>query len=380
MREKGIDVTLLRQNADLFYFTGTVQDGHLVVPAYDTPRFWVWRSYERALKDSPLAELDYIKSLRGLSQFKELVHSSTLGDAKVVGLEMDVLPASLYLFYTQKVWPHAKVVDISPMVRTIRSIKDAHEICQIRQAAHKVNVVLEKVPYFLKRSRTELDLAALIEAELRRQGHCGLMRMRIWNQEMGMDQVVSGSSAAIPSWTNTPVGGVGPHPAFGMGASFKEIKENEIVSVDIGGWHNGYCCDITRPFFLGQPPKEVLEAFEVVKALMAKLESLLKPGTIAGEIYQFAIDFVDSTGMSSHFMGVGNNRVSFIGHGLGIELDEFPFISKGNDMLLEPGMVIALEPKIILRNYGVIGLEDTYIIDNDGCQRLTMGKQELVVI
>ncbi len=380
LAKAGVDAVLLRQNADLFYFTGTVQDGHLVIPAEGEPFFYVWRSYKRALKESPLASLGLVRPLQGLGHFRQIIYDSRLKDAKVVGLEMDVLPAKFYIFYRDAVWPKARLIDISPEIRALRSIKDRVEIQRIRQAALQVHSVFGKVPEFLKNSQTELDLAANIEAELRRQGHCGLMRMRIWNQEIGMGQIVSGASGTVPSWTNTPVGGLGPHPSFGMGASFKEIVNNEMVSVDLGGWHKGYCCDVTRPFFIGNAPKEVRDAFVAIKTLLAELEKRLVPGAVAGELYDYAGNFMKGIGKSKYFMGIGRDRVSFVGHGLGIELDEFPFIAKDSKMVLQAGMVVALEPKLILSPYGVVGLEDTYLIKDEGCERLTLGEQELVMV
>ncbi len=380
MQKKGLDVVLLRQNADLFYFTGTVQDAHFLIPSHGDAHYLVWRSYERALNESPLGEMGWVRPLRGLSHFVTIVQELGLDKAKNVGLEMDVLPAGLFLFYKDQLWPEANITDVSPLVRGLRSIKDGQEIENIKGAAERVYQVLEKAPQILKPGLTELDFAAQLECELRKRGHCGLLRMRIWNQEMGMDQVVSGSSASAPSWTNTPVGGRGPHPAFGMGASFKEIKEGEVVSVDIGGWYQGYCCDTTRPFFIGTPPSQVVDAFHVVKELMGGLEERLTVGAVCGEIYQYAVDFMERAGFKDNFMGIKGQQVSFVGHGLGVELDEYPFVSKGNKMVLQQGMVVALEPKVILSEYGVVGLEDTYLVTETKCQRLTLGEQRLTIL
>ena len=380
MLEEEIGLALIRQNADLFYFTGTIQDGHLVIPHTGSPCFFVWRSYKRALEESPLARLGWVQPLNGLSHFVQLVKEAGLDSQKVVGLEFDVLPAGFFRFYSQKVWPDARFKDISPLIRRIRSIKDESEIESIKAACQQAYHAIKRVPSFLEKAETELELAAMVEAELRKRGHCGLMRMRIWNQEMGMDQVVSGPNATFPSWTNTPVGGLGPHPAFGMGASSKKIGRDVLVSVDLGGWYNGYMCDTTRPFFIGSPPAEVLDVFKVVKKLMGQLEKMLTPGTKAGSVYDHALSVMEMSGYADSFMGLGAERVSFVGHGLGIELDEYPFISKGNDMVLKKGMVVALEPKIILPDYGVVGLEDTYVIGEKGATRLTLGEQELKVI
>ncbi len=378
LQRQGIDLALIRQNADLYYFTGTVQDGHLLVPAKGDPLFCVWRAYERAKVEVAHLDLCHIKSF---SEFSETV--SALGLSKgidVLGLELDSIPASLFLFYRDELWPNAHVRDLSPIIRDIRKIKSPWEVSCIQEACRQSWSALSRVPMFLEDGITELELAAKVEAEMRKRGHPGLLRMRLWNQEIGMGQIVSGNSGLMPSWTMTPVGGSGPASAFGMGAGHRKIHRGEPVSIDIGGWHCGYCCDQTRLFVLGTPSKGLEEGFRFVREVMDVLEQQLRPGVEAGVLYQMAIDMADRSGFGQIFMGRGESRVPFVGHGLGIELDEFPFISKANSMRLEPGMVIALEPKLLLEGIGVVGIEDTYLITQDGSRRLTIGPQRLQVV
>ena len=375
--KRGIDFAIIRQNADLFYFTGTVQDAHLIITKEGKAFFLVWRSFKRAKKES---DLKHIYPLKGLSSLKDTLKNLDIAPPSTIGLEMDVLPTNLFLYYTQKIWPGVKTLDISPDIRSIRKNKDPFEIEEIKKACTQAENALKKVRTFLKEGLTELELSSLIEAELRKKGHPGLLRMRIWNQEMGMGQVVSGKNGTYPSWTNTPVGGVGPAAAFGMGASFKKIKKEEIISIDIGGWSQGYCCDITRPFIIGNALKKHKEVFKIVLELMHNLEEKMVPGQIAHDLYDYAINFMERAKLNDYFMGIKESRVPFIGHGLGIELDEYPFISKGNKMELEPGMVIALEPKVILPEIGVIGLEDTFVIEDKGARALTLFPRQLTII
>ncbi len=376
LEENGIDLALIRQNADLFYFTGTVQDAHLFIPKAGEAHLYVYRSLKRAKEESPLKN---ISALKGLSQLEKIINGLGFSNIDTLGLELDVLPTGLYLKY-QSFWPKAKTKDISRLIRFLRKNKDEGEIHCIKAASKMAEESLKKVPEFLKAGMSELELSSLVEAQMRRLGHPGILRMRMWNQEIGMGQIVSGSSGAIPSWTSTPVGGKGPHPAFGMGASFKRIKKGEVVSIDIGGWAKGYCCDVTRPFVLGRPSQKVNECFLYIKELIDKLHGMLKPGVVCGDLYEFSIEFMEKRGLNENFMGMGTERVPFVGHGLGIELDEYPFLSRGNKMELEERMVLAIEPKIILPDLGVIGLEDTFLIEKNGAIRLTGPEQNLTII
>jgi len=227
----GIELALVRQNADLYYFSGTVQDAHLFIPAEGEPLMLVWRSCDRARDESPL---ERIIPLDGLSSLPDLAQDAGLS-AGSLGLEMDVLPAFFYNCYTVRTWPDVPVYDITPLIRTVRAVKSRWEIERIRAACVQVADALKVVPLVLREGVSELELAASVEAELRRAGHPGYSRMRGWNQELGYGQFLSGPEGALPSWTNTPAGGRGVNPAFGISAADRCIKCNEPVSIDLGG-------------------------------------------------------------------------------------------------------------------------------------------------
>ncbi len=376
LSQKGIELALVRQNADLFYLTGTVQDGHLLVPAQGEPVFLVWRVLERAQMESPIPLQYGLKSLRALPSALVDLGLDKIG---LLGLEMDVLPANLYKFYTEEIWPGCPTTDISTMLRQLRCKKSLYEIGCIEEACKQVRDAIQIVPEILKEGITELELSAAIEAELRKKGHCGLLRMRIWNQEMGMGQVVSGPNGTVPAWTNTPIGGKGPHPAFGMGASSRPIKRSEPVSIDIGGWFHGYCSDQTRLFSIGLPPPEIERGFFTARDILKILEEKMRPGASCGQMYDLAMKYADKQGLAQYFMGY-ETKVRFIGHGLGIELDEYPFVSKGNKMVLEQDMILALEPKFVFPGLGAAGIENTYRVRSDGLEQLTLSPEELVVL
>ncbi len=379
LKELGIELALLRQNADLYYFTGTVQDGHLFIPAQGEPLFLVWRAFERAVEEAALGR-KYIEPLPGLSSLKGILKAKGLGDPETIGLELDCLPASLYLYYSQKLWPSAKFLDATHAIRITRAIKSPWEIERIKGACNQAATVTALVPGMLRSDIGELELAAQIEAVMRRLGHPGYIRMRGWNQECGIGQILSGPEGAMPSWTNTPGGGAGTSPAYGQGAGWRTIRPHEPVSVDVGGSINGYLCDQTRLFCINGLPSRLLDAYDAVLEVHYGIEERLVPGAACSSIYEWALDRMDALGYGQNFMGTGRNRVVFVGHGLGIEIDEYPFISRDNNMILSQGMVVAVEPKLIFGSYGLIGIEDTYLITDKGAERLTVSPQGLVVV
>lgn len=377
LARSGIDLALIRQNADLYYFTGTVQDSHLLVPVEGEPLLLVWRSIDRAREESPIARIVPLPSLNSLAG---ILAEHGFPMPKRLGLEMDCLPAALYLFYTKKVWAQAEVVDVSPLVRGVRAVKSMWEIDRIRSACQQVAQVFSHVPDLLKPGVSELALSAEIERELRLRGHPGFIRMRGWTQEFGSAQVLSGPEGAVPSWTNTPGGGRGTGPAFGVGACSRRIGVGEPVSVDMGGLLDGYHCDETRLFFLGNPPASLVDSYRAVLRVHRGIQDRLVPGAASGEIYSWAVKEMGRLGYADHFMGILGSQVKFVGHGLGVEIDEYPFLSRRNEMILEPGMVIAVEPKLAFPGVGLVGIEDTFLVTEKGAEMLTQGGQEMCIL
>ncbi len=373
MARESLELTIVRQSADIFYLTGTVQEGHLVVPVEGEPLFLVWRSLERARQESPLQEIEPLDSI---SELPAILKGRGLLPAGSVGLELDVLPANLYLRYGQLLAP-ARLVDCSPLLRRLRAVKSEWEVGAVRRACQKVWGAMETAQAALGPGITDIEVAVEVEGYLRRLGHPGVLRMRLWNHQIGMDQVLTGPTGALPAWTSTPAGGRGMSVAYGMGASGARYEPGLPFTVDVAGYHMGYLCDQTRTF-APAPLKGPLEAaLELAIAMEERVESLLRPGAVSGDIYQEAEEMAREAGLDHAFMGTGRDRVRFIGHGVGIELDEYPFLSRGNSMPLEAGMVVAVEPKFSIPGLGMVGVEDTYLITETGCQRLTLGPPRL---
>jgi Xaa-Pro aminopeptidase len=134
---------------------------------------------------------------------------------------------------------------------------------------------------------------------------------------------------------------------------------------------DGYLADHARIFSIGPLPDALEKAHEAMLSIQEAIRTAAVPGTMAGDLYETMIQMADDLGYGAFFMGASEPKIRFTAHGLGIELDEFPFIAKGQALTLEPGMTLALEPKVILPGKGVVGIENTWVVTDTGLERLT---------
>lgn len=359
-----IDAALIIQKADLFYFSGTCQNAHLIVPASGAPVLWVKKNIKRAQRESALDIITTLSSLKDIS-----AQCLALNRKGKIGMELDVIPANLFFKY-QKVLEPMEVLDISKIIRKIRSVKSGYEIEHIKKAADLNFAMYSSVAGILKTGATEIEMAAELEAVMRRKGHQGGIRMRTFNQELFYGHLMSGWNAAYPSFFDGATGGMGLNPSYPQGAGFKKIERNEPVLIDYAGVHNGYIIDQTRIFVIGELSDKLVAAHNVALDIKRRIAGIAVPGSNGKDLYETAYHMVTEAGLKNHFMGYGD-QLSFIGHGVGIELDELPILAKNFDFILEPGMVFALEPKFVFPDEGVVGVEDTFVVTETGAKQLT---------
>jgi Xaa-Pro aminopeptidase len=371
-----IDAALILQKTDLFYLSGTIQQATLYVPADGEPILMVNRILERARAESPL---ERIVPLPSPSRIPEILRQSGCALPARLGLELDVLPANLYFRYCD-VFKGAEATDISTEIRLLRAVKSAFEIAVIREAAEFSDKVAGRVPELLREGITEIELAGRVEAEARRLGHQGIVRMRMWGAELFYGHLLAGPSGGVPSYHSSPTGGSGVSPAVAQSASFRPIRRNEPVMVDYVFAYRGYISDHTRLFSLGPIPDDMVAAHRTMLALQEQIGQWAKPGAISGSIYDSALQYVTDRGYAEHFMGASDERVRFVGHGVGLELDEFPFLNAGQTLELQENMVIALEPKLIFPGRGVVGIENTHVVTKGGLEQLGHYPGEITVI
>lgn len=376
LERAGIDAALILQVSDLFYFSGTIQQSHLFIPVDGEPLLMVRKDFERARSESPAKHIVPIHSPK---QLPDLLRQHGTPVPRRLGLELDVLPTNQYLGY-QSIFDGAEIIDISPAIRTVRAVKSDYEIGLIAEAAQFSDQVAAGMQDFLKEGITEIELAGLVESRARKFGHQGIIRMRLWGSELFYGHLMAGPSAAVPSYLSSPTGGASISPAVAQGSSFSPIRRNEPVLLDYVFAHRGYLSDHTRIFALGELPDELMKAHAAMLDIQSLVKSAARPGVPAGELYQRAVDAAADMGYGDHFMGVGEQRIRFIGHGIGIELDEYPFLAQGQNMELQEGMIIALEPKLIFPGVGVVGIENTHVVTADGLEQFGKFSDQITIL
>jgi Xaa-Pro dipeptidase len=374
--EGRVDGALIIQKTDLFYFASTAQQGWFYVPASGPPLLLIFKDYQRACAESAW---EPVVSLASAKQLPAMLTHYGYPVPKVLGLELDVLPANLYFSYRQ-IFAGAEIVDIAHDIRLIRAVKSPYEVEMIRRAAHCSDQVFAKVPQILAEGKPEVAAAGELEGFARSLGHQGIVRMRLWGGELFYGHLMSGEAAAVPSYLASPTGGAVVSPLVGQGAGLRPIGRDEPILVDYVFALNGYCADHARIFCIGRLPDELLAAHEAMLDLQERMKSAARPGVRTGDLYEEMVVRADELGYRDWFMGAGERRIRFTGHGVGLELDEYPFIAKGQTMELAAGMVLALEPKVVFPGRGVVGIENTHLVGADGLESLTTSVESVICV
>jgi Xaa-Pro dipeptidase len=367
LREEGLDAAVVVQNADLFYFTGSIQQGMLVVPAEGEPTYFVRRVHERAVEESPLPAVIKIHGPKDVSaHFRE--RGVVFGK---VGFEMDVLPVTSFERFRQA-FPGARAEDVSGPIRELRSVKSPFEAAALRECGRKLSALLAGARERIRPGITEISLQASLQAEAIAGGHTGVTRMRAFNQELGLGCVLSGQDAAVPSFGDVPTAGRGLGPYVPAGHGHRAIGRNEPVIIDLIWAQDGYLTDMARTYSIGAMPAKMEEAYALSVEVMHSIEAGIRPGAVAGDLYEEGLSVAGRSRFACNFMGAPGYNTKFIGHGVGIEVDELPFIAKGMRTVLTPGMAFTLEPKFVFPGEGAVGIENTYLVTPEGHEKLTV--------
>ena len=376
LRDLNVPVALLNHVTDLYYYAGSIQDAVLVIPDEGQPTYFVRKSQARAKNESPLAVLPH-PGFRGLVDY---LKKALPENRSVVGLAFDVATAGLY-HGLQKGIATCPMVDVSLPIRRQKAVKSAWEIQQVTRAAHQAQILFSEVDELFRLGLTELELSGAVEGRLRALGHGGPLRIRRPTMELAMLCAVSGSGALFPTNFDGPVGGEGPYPSAAAGAGQKTIERGETFMLDMVTSYNGYHADNARTFFAGSDiPDEVLENHRFCLDCLDQLEGALRPGKTCAEVFSKVQAWVHDRGEPEGFMGFGENRVKFFGHGVGLELDELPVLAAGQDFVFQPGTILAVEPKAFLSNFGPVGVENTYRITETGCVSLCNSEKEVLAL
>ncbi|MDE7442496.1 MAG: Xaa-Pro peptidase family protein [Muribaculaceae bacterium] len=369
MATAGIDALLVASSTNQFYLSACVFRGYiLVTPDRDPVWFMVPPSF--APEDTPNAvTIHKPEMIPGWMQEKGYPVPVK------VGLEFDDL---LYSEITRlkALFPESEIVDGSKPLRAARMIKTDYEIEKMREDGMHQARSYSKVPACFQSGMTDLELQIEVERVLRLEGCLGYLRAAGSRMELNLGSVISGENADAPSPYDFAMGGAGVDPSLPVGADGTTIKPGTTVMLDMNGGFNGYQSDMTRTWYLESVSELARKAHECSRSILRELERIAIPGTPISNLYNRAVEMAEAEGLSEFFMG-HRSKAKFIGHGIGIELNEQPVVMARNHQPLQKNMTIALEPKFVIPHVGAVGVENTYRVTDHGLENLTVFPEEL---
>ena len=368
MAGAGIDGLLVADNADIFYLTGRVYAGFAYIPAGMAPLWFVRRPVE--------LEGDGVVYIRKPEDMASHIVAAGLAMPRRLGLELDILSFN-QAERLRSVFPGAECVDTTPMMRAMRAVKTDFEVEQMRLSGLKHEQVYRKIPKLYRVGMTDVELQVEIERISRLEGCLGVFRISGQSMEIYMGNVLAGRNADVPAPYDFAMGGRGLDPSIPGGAAGEEIKEHNAVMVDLNGNFTGYMTDMTRVFAVGSLPQEAVDAHQCSIDICRAFEREARPGVEARTLYEMCADMARERGLERYFMG-HRQHAGFVGHGVGIEVNEWPVIAPRSRQILERNNTIALEPKFVIPEVGAVGSENTYVIEDTGARSLTNAPQEIV--
>lgn len=370
-----IDVVLLNYSKSIFYYVGTTQPSILIITQEDY-HLIVLRGLDSVIEKTWL-DPDKVCPGRGYGDAKERLKKWKISGG-YLGMELDILPTYLYLKLS-KMLSEFNIIDVSKLVLEQRKIKDAKEIEYTKEACRIVHQGHQRILDVLREGMTELELSSEIEDAHRKAGHEGLYFIRQFDYFMGRGPVASGENLSRIAGKVESISGVGLSPSIPMGASLKKIKKGEMIVVDIPTYFHGYHSDQSRTYVLGKSPGSSKSLYQGMKEIADRIIQVLSPEMSCDYLYNMAQKFAYELGMEPYFMRLGKNhkKVPFIGHGVGLELNEPPLLRKNNQEPLEEGMIIALELEMTNSPHEVVKLEDLLLITSEGVEILTITPRNL---
>lgn len=370
MEQADLRAALVSSPVSIYYLTGRIYRGYLYITVdNDAPLYLVRRP---TILHGPGVHL-----IAKPSQINEALAKAGMAVGEPVALELDTMPYHDAMRLAQALGMEAPEGNISPLLRACRAVKTEREKDMLRRSGVKHAEVYSRIPGLYKTGMTDIELQIEIERASRLEGCLGIFRCAGPEMEIFMGNVLTGDNADAPSPYDFAMGGAGLDPSLPVGADGTVIRPGLPVMVDVNGNYTGYMTDMTRVFSLGEISPEAVKAHECSIRIHRELAEMGKPGTEARALYERAVEIAREEGLEHLFMG-HRQHARFIGHGVGIEINEMPVIAPRSRDLITPGQVIALEPKFVVPGTGAVGIENTYLITDEGWMCLTNAPEEII--
>ncbi len=372
-KQPGWELAAITGKVPLYYFTGTMQDGLLLIPQGGDAVFWVRQSFELAEEESLFPHLRKMKSYRDIAA------------------EMRAFPGILYLeaeqvpvAQLQRMQKHLRFRDIKAVdneVSAVRAVKSPYELALMERAGKIHCHVLEDfVPGMLMEGMDEVTFACDLYSLMVKEGHQGIIRFGGFN-EMVLGEIAFGVNSLCPVCADTPGGMAGMHPSVPHICSRdRKLRKGDLVVIDNGCGYKGYLTDKTLSYMFREPiPEHAIEEHYRCVEIQNMTASMLKPGAIPSEIYRTVISGLEPAFLEN-FMGFGEHKVKFLGHGIGLWINETPVIAEGFDEPLQEGMVFAIEPKKGIADVGLVGIENTFVVTPQSGRSITGKSKGLIEV
>ncbi len=373
MAKTDLEAILLTYKPDIFYFSGTAQDCYLYISAHAEPILFVRRYMPRARFETGISHVVRIGSMRDMPKRIEDVHQHL---PESLGLALDVVPVKDYQFI-QTLFKGCNMTDVSRLIQECRQVKTSWEIEQLNRIALLSEKTFEHARQVLKPGLTEMEFCGMMAAFARKHGHPGKAAIRNYRADVFPFHLLSGINGGKPGAVDSPFSGTGVSCAFPYGPGTKKIKKNEPVLFDLGFVANGYHMDETRMLVAGKMPEKAMDACNASRDILFSLLPQMKPGVPMESIFNIAVAHAEKLGYEDEFLGLPDLKSRFIGHGVGIELAENPYLAPGRTRSLKENMVFAVEPKFIRKDEYGVGIESVVRVTAKGGEFITTTPHEV---
>lgn len=382
------DACLLSSTVNLYYLNNKIYKGYCYLPYQGEPVHFVRRPLDLKAEDigfltdepgqqGPRLHPDqtHFHLIRKAEQIPEILKELGLAPAQKLMLEGDELSFAEWT-RLQECFPDSRLINGSQALRKARSVKTPYEQSLIRKSAELHVASYRSIPQLFRPGMTDLELSIELEYVMRRNGNLGLFRTYGADMDIFMGSVLTGDNASASSPYDFALGGAG-HRSNPIGANGSQILPGQSVMIDMAGNFTGYLDDITRCYSCGKLTEKAYKAHRVALELQDRLQERLKEGEVCEDLYHYSLDFVASQGLADCFMGK-RQQARFVGHGVGLVINELPVLAPKMKEVLEAGMVLALEPKFVIEGIGAVGIENTFIVGKKHGEKISLLEEEII--
>lgn len=365
MQAAGIDGMVVSDNADIYYLTGRVFCGYIYLASDGRVAYYLRRPNH--------LQGDDVRQIRKPEEMAADIMARFA--PRAVGLEDGSLT------YDEAMRLRACLpagASASPILRHARAVKTPAEIELMRRSGIAQTEVYSRIPHLYQDGMSDVELQIEIERALRLHGCLGQFRIAGSSMELYMGNVLTGDNADTPSPYDFAMGGAGMDPSLPVGADGTIIKPGRPVMVDMNGNFTGYMTDMTRCYCVTEPVSDAVRLNDLSRRICAAVADAARPGAAARDLYTLALDMARDAGYEECFMG-HRYHAGFVGHGIGIQVNELPVLAPRSRDILEAGMTFACEPKFVVPGLGAVGIENTYVVTADGpAECLTTAPEDII--